>query len=231
MGEDNNRWKEFNLIVDNLNLDIKEKSLLLIIFRYVNYKKGYADPSRALIKKLTGISDNRTLDKIFDSLIEKGFLIRDSGKGKRSKYFIKVGGEITPSVKNVPSGEITPTVGGKITPIVGGEITPQKENKRKVKENIYSAFDSYTENEELKTALKDFSEMRKTIKKPFTTKRAITMLLNKLNNLASTDEEKKLILEQSIFNNWQGIFPQKNENQAKPSQSTTTKQYPEFEFD
>ncbi len=98
-----------------------------------------------------------------------------------------------------------------------------KKNYKK-ENNIYSAFDSYTENEELKTALKDFSEMRKTIKKPFTTTRAITMLLNKLNNLASTDEEKKLILEQSIFNNWQGIFPLKNENLYKPSQGTTTKQ-------
>jgi len=231
VADDNSRWKEFNLIVDNFNLDIKEKSLLLIIFRYVNYKKGYADPSRALIKKLTGISDNRTLDKIFDSLIEKGFLIRNSGKGKRSKYFIKVGGEITPSVKNEPSGEITPSVGGEITPIVGGEITPQKEKKRKLKENIYSDFDSYTENEELKITLKDFAEMRKIIKKPLTTKRAITMLINKLNSLATTDEEKKLILEQSIFNNWQGIFPLKNEERDKPSQNTTTKKYQQFEFE
>ena len=135
MADDKGRWEQFNIIIDMLDLDIKEKGLLLIIFRYVNYKKGYADPSRALIKKLTGISDNRTLDKLFDSLIEKGVLSRSSGKGTRSRYFIKVGGEITPSVNNVPSGEITPTVGGK--------ITPQKENKRKVKENnIYSHWNS-----------------------------------------------------------------------------------------
>ncbi|GEA33604.1 helix-turn-helix domain-containing protein [Clostridium diolis] len=137
MSEDNNRWKDFNLVIDTLNLDIKEKGLLLIIFRYVNYKNGYANPSRTLLKKLTGISDNRTLDKILDSIIEKGFLIREKGKGRRSKYFVKVGGEITPSVKNAPSGEITPSVGGEITPIVGGEITPQKENKKKTKEKIY----------------------------------------------------------------------------------------------
>lgn len=231
MGDDNNRWKEFNLIVDALSLDIKEKSLLLIIFRYVNYKKGYADPSRTLLKKLTGISDNRTLDKILDSIIEKGFLIRERGKGIRSRYFIKVGGEITPSVKNVPSGEVPPPVGGEITPILGGKITPQKEKKRKVKENIYSIFDSYTKNEELKTTLRDFAEMRKTIKKPLTTKRAITMLINKLDSLAATDEEKKLILEQSIFNNWQGIFPLKNVNRDKPIQNTTNMQYKKFQFD
>lgn len=126
---DNTRWQQFNTIIESVDLDIKEKGLLLIIFRYINYKTGFADPSRAFIKKLTGISDNRTLDNIFDSLIKKGFLIRESGKGRRSKYYIKVGGEITPSAKNAPSGEVTPSVGGEITPIVGGEITPQKEKK------------------------------------------------------------------------------------------------------
>lgn len=135
--ENNTRWYEFNSIIDSKELDIKEKGLLLIIFRYINHRTRYADPSRILIKKLTDISDNRTLDKIFDSLIEKGFLRRESGKGKRSKYFIRVGGEITSSVKAEPSEEITPKVGGRFTPRVGGNITPQKEKKTKIKDNIY----------------------------------------------------------------------------------------------
>lgn len=90
-------------------------------------------------------------------------------------------------------------------------LRKEKENK----ENIYSDFDSYTENEDLKITLKDFAEMRKAIKKPLTTKRAITMLINKLDSLASTDEEKKLILEQSIFNNWQGVFELKENKQIQ----------------
>ena len=85
-----------------------------------------------------------------------------------------------------------------------------KNTNKNIKENIYSAFDSYTINEELIITLKDFAEMRKAIKKPLTTKKAITMLLNKLDKLASSDKEKKLILEQSIFNNWQGVFELKD---------------------
>ncbi|WP_294379048.1 helix-turn-helix domain-containing protein [uncultured Clostridium sp.] len=181
---DNTRWQQFNSIIDNEGLDIKEKGLLLILFRHVNYKTGYADPSRSLIKKKTGISDNRTLDKIFNSLINKGFLIRESGKGNRSRYFIKVGGEITPSVKNEPSGEVTPLLGGEITPIVGGEITPQKENKRKIKENIKKEkgtnldkiINSYSDNEELINTICDFLKMRKAIKKPMTD-RALKIML------------------------------------------------------
>lgn len=146
-----NRWEQFNYIVDNLDLDLKEKGLLIILFRFVNYRTGYADPSRALIKKLTKITDNRTLDKLIKSLIDKGILNRESIKGKRSRYFIKVGGKITPSAKNEPSGEITPVVGGEITPVVGGEITPQKEKKIKLKENnIYTLSEDLDSEEYMK---------------------------------------------------------------------------------
>ena len=125
---ESNRWNEFNSIVDTLNLDVKEKGMLLIIFRYVNHKLGYANPSRTLLKKLTGISDNRTLDNILKSLTEKGFLYRESGKGIRSKYFVRV----------------------------GGEITPQKENKKKIKENnIYSPLDSENYIEEVNKKLEE----------------------------------------------------------------------------
>ncbi|ENZ30100.1 hypothetical protein HMPREF1084_03945 [Clostridium butyricum 60E.3] len=230
MADDKGRWEQFNIIIDMLDLDIKEKGLLLIIFRYVNYKKGYADPSRALIKKLTGISDNRTLDKLFDSLIEKGVLSRSSGKGTRSRYFIKVGGEITSSVNNVPSGEITPTVGGEITPTVGGEITPQKEKKRKRKENnkkekdtgLDKIIDSYTQDKELINTIRDFLKMRKAIKKPMTD-RALNIMLKKLSVFSENTETQIKILENSIENSWQGIFQLKENNmQRSISKSNVT---------
>lgn len=140
--DNNTRWESFNSIIDNEELDLKEKGLLLVIFRYVNYKTGYADPSRALIKKLTGIKKDETLDKILDSLIEKEFIIREVTRGKRSKYFIiiplKNGG--TPKNGGAPNNSSTPPLknGGTLPPKNGG----QKENKRKVKENIYSHWNS-----------------------------------------------------------------------------------------
>lgn len=210
MADDKGRWEQFNIIIDMLDLDIKEKGLLLIIFRYVNYKKGYADPSRALIKKLTGISDNRTLDKLFDSLIEKGVLSRSSGKGTRSRYFIKVGGEITPTV--------------------GGEITPQKEKKRKRKENnkkekdtgLDKIIDSYTQDKELINTIRDFLKMRKAIKKPMTD-RALNIMLKKLSVFSENTETQIKILENSIENSWQGIFQLKENNmQRSISKSNVT---------
>lgn len=136
------RWKEFNLIIDTLDLDVKEKGLLLIIFRYVNHKTGYANPSRALLKKLYGTNKNDVIDKVINSLIGKGYLYRESGKGVRSKYFIKLGTQIEPSTDIELSSKTELQLGTQIELQLGTQIEPQKENKKKIKENIYSDLDN-----------------------------------------------------------------------------------------
>jgi len=221
---ESNRWKEFNLIIDTLDLDVKEKGLLLIIFRYVNHKTGYANPSRALLKKLYGTNKNDVIDKVINSLISKGYLYRESGKGVRSKYFVKLGTEIEPSTDIELGSKIEPPLGSKIEPPLGSKIEPQKENKRKVKENkkekgtsIDKIINSYTGNLELRNTLKEFLKMRKSIRKPMTDQ-AMKLLINKLDKLGSNDNEKIEILNQSIFNSWQGIFELKN-NLCKPQRS------------
>ncbi|AXH51106.1 hypothetical protein [Clostridium perfringens] len=150
---ENNRWEEFNSIIDSEHLDIKEKGVLLILFRFVNYKTCYADPSRALIKKLTNIKKDETLDKIINSLIDKKILIKYVQKGKRTQYIIKL------PLKNVgtPINEGT-TKNGSIVPPKNGSIVPpknggQKENKRKVKENIYSSLENELDTKEIEKDL------------------------------------------------------------------------------
>ena len=49
--------------------------------------------------------------------------------------------------------------------------------------NIYTIFDSYSDNADLRQALRDYSIMRNKIKAPLT-ERAVTLLLNKLDTLA-----------------------------------------------
>jgi len=106
----------------------------------------------------------------------------------------------------------------------------QKEIKQDNNSPPSSPFENYTENPELLQRLKEFLEMRKAIKKPMTD-RAKSELLSKLDKLASTDEEKIAILDQSIFNSWQGVFAlkqtlpfnQRPRNQSKdPNKCETT---------
>ena len=65
---------------------------------------------------------------------------------------------------------------------------------------------------ELDKALKDFEVMRNKIKKPLTLK-AKQMILNKLDKLASDDETKIAILNQSIMHCWQDIYELKDNSQ------------------
>lgn len=71
-----------------------------------------------------------------------------------------------------------------------------------------SIFKEYTNSASLISALEDFEKMRKSIKKPLTD-RAKTMLLTELDKLTNDDNTKIAILNQSIFHNWQGVFPLK----------------------
>jgi hypothetical protein len=57
----------------------------------------------------------------------------------------------------------------------------------------------------------EFIKMRKTIKKPMTTI-AVKRLINKLDKLSNNEKEKILILDKSIFNSWQDIYPLKSED-------------------
>lgn len=65
--------------------------------------------------------------------------------------------------------------------------------------------EAYTRNDELRDALREFVRMRAFIKAPMTN-RAFTNMLSKLNKLGKTDQQKIDVLNQSIENNWKGIF-------------------------
>lgn len=78
-----------------------------------------------------------------------------------------------------------------------------------------SIISNFTSIEELKTALVDFIKMRKLIKKPLTN-RALELILSKLKNLASAESDQIAIINQSIVNSWQGIFPIKAAIQNQP---------------
>ena len=91
-------------------------------------------------------------------------------------------------------------------------------NKNKHKEK-HKEKHSVTCSPELADALNAFAEHRKKLKKPMTD-RAKELMLSKLSKMARTEQEQIAILNQSIVNGWQGIFPlggERKHNQAKQS--------------
>lgn len=104
----------------------------------------------------------------------------------------------------------------------------KKDKKKERKETSYDAIISeFTTNEALKAALYEFIKMRKLIKKPMTD-RALALLLNKLKELSNSDQEQIAILEQSIINNWQGVYPLKSKRGANGIELAEHEQPKEF---
>ena len=86
----------------------------------------------------------------------------------------------------------------------------EKEKKEKSKTEIDLVIDETNYNDDLKNMIYEFIKMRKTIKKPMTTI-AVKRLINKLDKFTNNDKEKIQILDKSIFNSWQDIYPLKPE--------------------
>lgn len=71
------------------------------------------------------------------------------------------------------------------------------------------------ENADLLAALRDYSAMRIKLKKPMTD-RAKQLAIGKLRELSGEDPAEMIrILEQSIANSWQGLFPLRDAQQAQ----------------
>ena len=88
--------------------------------------------------------------------------------------------------------------------------TPDKEKDKDKEKNKKSSLERIVSDSDLDTEVKytiyDFIDMRKLIKAPMTD-RAITLLINKLKEMASDPATQIAILNQSIENSWKGIFP------------------------
>lgn len=81
-----------------------------------------------------------------------------------------------------------------------------EKEKEKEKGGVVSVLDS---------ALDEFTEMRKKIKKPLTSS-ALKRLLARLDKLAKNDEEKVAILNQSVDHCWQDVYPLKEPINTEP---------------
>lgn len=86
----------------------------------------------------------------------------------------------------------------------------KKKKKKSAKADLNGMIDSFTENEELKDALKAFLDMRKSIKKPIQTEYAFKLALNKLKHLSDRDSERIEIVNQSVEHNWQTFYALQN---------------------
>lgn len=97
----------------------------------------------------------------------------------------------------------------KKSPIYNQPLTTNKKdknNKNVENEKKFIYIREFTENKLLRQTILDFMKMRAEIKRPVTD-RALQLMLAKLKRLSNNEEIQIKILESSIENCWQGVFP------------------------
>lgn len=90
------------------------------------------------------------------------------------------------------------------------EIDTKKKKKKSAKADLDEMINSFTENEELREALKAFLDMRKSIKKPIQTEYAFKLALNKLKQLSDINSIRIEIVNQSVEHNWRTFYTLQN---------------------
>lgn len=129
--------------------------------------------------------------------------------------FIKVTQKEAISKKNPSISEKNPSISEK-TPLKekkgkerkGKEIKRNK-SKTHAREEIDLSYFSY--DEKLNEAFLEFAKMRERTKKPISTQHTVDLLIKKLKELSTVngqiDNDRAIeILNQSVMNNWQGLF-------------------------
>lgn len=168
-----------------------------------------------------------TAIKTFNKLLDENLIIKTQtsiNNIKFNKY--KIDQEI---FRFIGSKETLPLVNnfaeGSKEIILGGskETLPNNTTKNNNTNNTLDLF-KYFENQVLETTFNNYLQMRKKIKKP-ATEFAVKLAIKELEKLApGNDEMKILIIEQSIFNSYQGLFPLKTNGNAIYKKSDGFKQ-------
>lgn len=92
------------------------------------------------------------------------------------------------------------------SPSYNQPLTTNKNDKNNKNEKKFIYISEFTENNLLRQTILDFMKMRAEIRKPMTD-RALQLMLTKLKSLSNDEEVQIKILENSIENCWQGVFP------------------------
>ena len=165
--------------------------------------------------------DDCDIDACLKNLSNKSFVVRYEVNGERYIQICNFKKHQNPHIKENPSVIPVPDLHQTSTvqePNENGTIPADSlllipdsfnlipDSLKPIYREFGKNINRYSENEKMVEAIVDFIKMRKSIKKPMT-ERAVELMLAKLDKLANDDETKIEILNRSIMNSWQGIFP------------------------
>ncbi len=187
------------------------------------------------LQTLTGLS-RQALDRARNELIQKRYISYKKGSGNNAgKYSINnlcvdfVTQNDTQTITQSDTQSNTQSGHSACTLYKHKQNINKKENIKE--KNQFEQIISEIENVEVKNALVDFIAMRDRIKKPLSDT-SLKLVIKKLNSLSNIAEDQVDILNNSIMNNWQGIFelPEKNKNSCVSKKQFEQREYQEKDY-
>ncbi|NME35794.1 MULTISPECIES: hypothetical protein [Fusobacterium] len=213
-----------------------EKAFLLTVFveasEILADKEGWFYQTIPTIEHLTGFSLYRQAGFI-DELIKLGYLEQEN-RGVPKKRFFKINIQKIKEIilKNLEECTLRNLTIDSQETLVNKEININKKYKEN---NINNNICEKIQNEEgisekLKAKLIDFVEYRKEIKKGIKTYRVISMMINQIGSKFQNEEHLIMSIDDSIANQYQGVFPVRTHNQKlPPKESYNTRRLRELE--
>lgn len=176
-----------------------------------NAKQNLANASKPLANSSNDVANPS--NAVADSSKSKQTLANASQRTKNKEQDIKIQ---EPPHTPPPSG--------------GADAAPTRSRTSQVtKTESQEQIDGYTESQELREALHAFVESRRAIRKPLSP-HGLHLALQELDKLAATDDALKVaIVNQSVLNGWQGLFPLKDNARASPESPPVRKSWAELE--
>lgn len=187
----------------------------------LGWKEKFGFPSQMTMDAV-GIKKHSTYKRYFDDLVEWGFfdLIQQS-KNQYSANIIRLMSAIPK--KGEALGKAIAKHGAKQTASMGqSNGLGNGESKRSINKPLNNEPTTLKQgNESFEKVFLEYKKMRGKIRKPLT-ERAEELVRSKLKKMSSDEKTQILILEQSILNCWQDVFPLKEtKNGTKPKVLTS----------
>lgn len=195
-----------------LKLSGNELLVFALIYGFSQDGESEFCGSRTYISNTFNIS-KPTVDKAIKSLIEKGLIIKSVtsiNDMQINRYKVSLQG-----VKNLYRGSKESLPPAKET-LLGGskESLPNKYNKV----NIIN----YSDNKELDTAIKDFIEHRKKMRKPMTSK-AVDLFIKRLKQLSISEQNQIQMVNTAIERGWMTVYPVNGQSEKEAMKSNRSK--------
>lgn len=220
-----NRFYELQLI-NSLNANSQSLYFALLnINNKCNWIKNFTVANTTLMT-FTGLNTT-SLQRARNVLIQKGYINYQKRSGNNAGIyeivdFEQQSGQQTEQQIDQQDEQQTDSNADTLNKL---NKTKQKtkEKKKEKETELDKVLNEKIKDEELKNTFREFIKMRKTIKKTLTTT-GLELCIKRLFKLSNNKTEQLAILNNSIMNNWQGIFPLK-EDQKKELQLEKQKDY------